>query len=490
MNKNLVKAIETARLNNALRSNQLVGEYELIKEKEPKNIEAQNAKALEAQEANKKYLAADKELKAYQALEAKREQLYKASLVYDEGSEEYERANAEFMKSVVAYKEFEDSLAKKYGVTITVKDTKKVVEEPAPVKPVKPVKVEETEKFEEKKKSGKVPKIIAGVLAIGAAAGLGYGLRGCSAKNQDANIAIVDADTDADLTEEELTGKYGQFKDVTNEEQVKARAQYIYDNYYSDWVNKLTPDQQKDITPEKIANIIRVMNGQLPLDADGNRYYDVNTVDDIVNSFVNITANLPSSATLDDQNSEVGQLKDIPMHMFAVDGSETSEFIKRYDEDFTKIIDGRNHRDGEKTVEGIKSFGEKLWFEFTMVGRNYQLDDGSYTDYKNPYDLPAAQRALAWIGATQRYGAMALPYNLNAMQAVCVDVCVDYSSKEIKSIPVNEIYEGYHNGVYNSVIARLAGLPENHDPDTIAFVQDLNDQLEYQYKEVKQMTLK
>lgn len=483
MNKNLVKAIETARYNSAIRSNQLVSEYELIKKEEPENIKAQNAKALEAQEASKKYMAADKELKAYKALEAKREKLYKASLIYDEGSEEYEKANAEFMKSVVAYKEFEDSLAKKYGVTITVKENKTKTEEPTPVK------VEEPEEFEEKRKSGKAPKIIAGVLAVAAAAGLGYGLRGCTAKNQDANVAIVDTDTD--LTEEELTGKYGQFKDATNDEQVKARAQYIYDNYYSNWVNELTPEQQKNITPEKIANIIRVMNGELPLDEDGNRYYDVNVVDETVNSFVNITANLPSSSTLDSKtNEEIGQIKDIPMHMFAVDGSETSEFIKPYDEDFTNIIDGRNHHNGEKTVNAIKSLGEKMWREFVMVGRNYQNDDGTLTNYRNPYDLPAQQRALAWIGATQRYGAIALPYNLNGMQAVCIDVCVNYNTKELNAIPVNEIYEGYHSGLYNSIIARLAGLPEKHDPDTIGFVQDLNDQLEFKYKELKQMTLK
>ena len=245
------------------------------------------------------------------------------------------------------------------------------------------------------------------------------------------------------------------------------------------------------ITPEKIANIIRVANGELPLDEDGNRYYDVNVVDETVNSFVNITANLPSSSTLDSKtNEEIGQIKDIPMHMFAVDGSETSEFIKPYDEDFTNIIDGRNHHNGEKTVNAIKSLGEKMWREFVMVGRNYQNDDGTLTNYRNPYDLPAQQRALAWIGATQRYGAIALPYNLNGMQAVCIDVCVNYNTKELNAMPVNEIYEGYHSGLYSSIIARLAGLPEKHDPDTIGFVQDLNDQLEFKYRELKQMTLK
>lgn len=475
MNESLVKAIKSTMSSQLEKFTLLKKEYEMVKKTEPTNIQAQNEIAIKAQDVLKDYNTTKAELSKYEKTYSDYVNLCGAqSIESDERkSKELEKAVSEAYDNLI---KLEDELAEKYDVTIERE-----------VEPIEEEEEEEEEYTSEKPKKGTAKKIIAGVLAVAAAAGLGYGLRGCTAKNQDDNVAIVDTD----LTEEELTGKYGQFKDVTNDEQVKARAQYIYDNYYSNWVNELTPEQQKNITPEKIANIIRVMNGELPLDEDGNRYYDVNVVDETVNSFVNITANLPSSSTLDSKtNEEIGQIKDIPMHMFAVDGSETSEFIKPYDEDFTNIIDGRNHHNGEKTVNAIKSLGEKMYREFVMVGRNYQNDDGTLTNYRNPYDLPAQQRALAWIGATQRYGAIALPYNLNGMQAVCIDVCVNYNTKELNAIPVNEIYEGYHSGLYSSIIARLAGLPEKHDPDTIGFVQDLNDQLEFKYKELKQMTLK
>ena len=475
MNESLVKAIKSTMSSQLEKFTLLKKEYEMVKKTEPTNIQAQNEIAIKAQDVLKDYNTTKAELSKYEKTYSNYVNLCGAqSIESDERkSKELEKAVSEAYDNLI---KLEDELAEKYDVTIERE-----------VEPIEEEEEEEEEYTSEKPKKGTAKKIIAGVLAVAAAAGLGYGLRGCTAKNQDDNVAIVDTD----LTEEELTGKYGQFKDVTNDEQVKARAQYIYDNYYSNWVNELTPEQQKNITPEKIANIIRVMNGELPLDEDGNRYYDVNVVDETINSFVNITANLPSSSTLDSKtNEEIGQIKDIPMHMFAVDGSETSEFIKPYDEDFTNIIDGRNHHNGEKTVNAIKSLGEKMYREFVMVGRNYQNDDGTLTNYRNPYDLPAQQRALAWIGATQRYGAIALPYNLNGMQAVCIDVCVNYNTKELNAIPVNEIYEGYHSGLYSSIIARLAGLPEKHDPDTIGFVQDLNDQLEFKYKELKQMTLK
>lgn len=475
MNESLVKAIKSTMSSQLEKFTLLKKEYEMVKKTEPTNIQSQNEIAIKAQDVLNDYNTTKSELTKYEKTYSDYVNLCGAqSIESDERkSKELEKAVSEAYDNLI---KLEDELAEKYDVTIERE-----------VEPIEEEEEEEEEYTSEKPKKGTAKKIIAGVLAVAAAAGLGYGLRGCTAKNQDDNVAIVDTD----LTEEELTGKYGQFKDVTNDEQVKARAQYIYDNYYSNWVNELTPEQQKNITPEKIANIIRVMNGELPLDEDGNRYYDVNVVDETINSFVNITANLPSSSTLDSKtNEEIGQIKDIPMHMFAVDGSETSEFIKPYDEDFTNIIDGRNHHNGEKTVNAIKSLGEKMYREFVMVGRNYQNDDGTLTNYRNPYDLPAQQRALAWIGATQRYGAIALPYNLNGMQAVCIDVCVNYNTKELNAIPVNEIYEGYHSGLYSSIIARLAGLPEKHDPDTIGFVQDLNDQLEFKYKELKQMTLK
>lgn len=474
MNKNLVKAIEKARYNSAIRSNQLVSEYELIKKEEPENIKAQNAKALEAQEASKKYMAADKELKAYKALEAKREKLYKASLIYDEGSEEYEKANAEFMKSVVAYKEFEDSLAKKYGVTITVKENKTKTEEPTPVK------VEEPEEFEEKRKSGKAPKIIAGVLAVAAAAGLGYGLRGCTAKNQDANVAIVDTDTD--LTEEELTGKYGQFKDITNDEQVNARANYLYTTYFEQFRSKLTPTEQEMITPEKIANIIRVANGELPLDADGNKYFDANLTDDYIQALTKITADLPSSPALD-------KIYNVPTHLFAVDGSDLSNFMMKYDEDYANVAEARNNRDGEKAQEAIASLGKKLWYEWALQGMNYEID-GKMTDYKSPFDLPAKERALALNASVAKYGPYVFEYNLNAMQPVCIDACVDYYTKTMKKLTVNEIFVGVTSGEFDTVIAKAAGIEVDKEPDSIAFDQDLRDELEFKYKELKQMTLK
>ena len=60
----------------------------------------------------------------------------------------------------------------------------------------------------------------------------------------------------------------------------------------------------------------------------------------------------------------------------------------------------------------------------------------------------------------------------------------------MKQLTVNEIFVGVTSGEYDTVIAKAAGIEVDKEPDSIAFDQDLRDQLEFKYRELKQMTLK
>ena len=463
MNKNLVNAMERTRYNSAKKSNSLVEEYELIKKMEPENIDKLNEKAKEAQKAYKRYSKADKNIKAYkEACEALSE-LELAVENADRASKK--QAREDYQAGLEKFQEYERTLANRYKVDAE--------------------ELEETEEYENGKKKGIAKRVLAGALAVGAAVGLGYSLRGCGADKQSADIAIVDEQSEEPEQEEEnnenLTGKYGEFKDVTNEEQVNARANYLYNTYFEQFRNGLTATEQTMITPEKIANIIRVANGELPLDADGNKYFDANLTDDYIQALTKITADLPSSPALD-------KIYFVPTHLFAVDGSELSEFMKRYDEDYEKVAEARNNRDGEMAQEAIASLGRKLWYEWSLQGMNYEID-GKMTDYKSPFDLPAKERTLALNASVAKYGPYVFEYNLNAMQPVCIDACIDYYTKEMKQLTVNEIFVGVTSGEYDTVIAKAAGIEVDKEPDSIAFDQDLRDELEFKYKELKQMTL-
>ena len=465
MNESLVKAIKSTMSSLSKTFNELQKEYEMVKKMEPKNIQAQNEIAIKAQGVYKEYNTAKAELTRYEKVYNNYVNLCGAQSIESdkEKSKELEKAISDEYDTLV---KLEDALAEKYDVTIE--------------RGVKPEAEEEEEEYtSEKPKKGTAKKVIAGVLAFAAAVGIGYGLRGCTdTRMANNNTAIVDTTTQ----EQKEPGEYGTFLDVTDNEQVNARANYLYNTYFEQFRSKLTPTEQAMITPEKIANIIRVANGELPLDSEGNRYYDANLTDDYIQALTKITADLPSSPALD-------KIYNVPTHLFAVDGSDLSNFMMKYDEDYANIADARNNRDGEKAQASIASLGQKLWYEWSLQGMNYEID-GKMTDYKSPFDLPAAQRALALNASVAKYGPYVFEYNLNAMQPVCIDACVDYYSKTMKQLTVNEIFVGVTSGEYDTVIAKAAGIEVDKEPDSIAFDQDLRDQLEFKYRELKQMTLK
>lgn len=464
MNESLVKTIKSTMSSQAKLFNELRSEYEMVKKMEPSNIKAQNEIALKAQEVYESYNTAKAELAKYEEIYNNYVNLCGSqSIESDETrAKELENAVSEAREKLV---EFENTLANKYGVVIERAQEEQDDED-------------EMEYTSGKPKKGTAKKVIAGVLAFAAAVGLGYGLRGCTDTKVQNNTALVETETKNDKE----PGEYGTFLDVTDDEQVNARANYLYNTYFEQFRSKLTPTEQEMITPEKIANIIRVANGELPLDSEGNRYYDANLTDDYIQALTKITADLPSSPALD-------KIYNVPTHLFAVDGSDLSNFMMKYDEDYANIADARNNRDGEKAQASIASLGQKLWYEWSLQGMNYEID-GKMTDYKSPFDLPAAQRALALNASVAKYGPYVFEYNLNAMQPVCIDACVDYYSKTMKQLTVNEIFVGVTSGEYDTVIAKAAGIEVDKEPDSIAFDQDLRDQLEFKYRELKQMTLK
>lgn len=425
-------------------------------EEEKKPIRAEiNAIRTELVKVDESYAQIKKEEKEYKdAYSVYVTKVGERVLASEEKFEEALKAEEEALKKV---KDTEKELAKKYNIAIEAK------------KEEEPIEDEVEEVTEEKRPIGGY--IVAGLVGAAITLGAGALFHGCQAEE-----AIVQEDEEPEKEEEKelKPGEYGTFLDVTDNEQVEARAQYIYDNYYAEILPQLSESEKELCTPEKIANTIRVLNGELPLDAEGNKYYDVNLVDDFGQLYVKTVCNIPSSPELD-------KIYHVPSHMFAVDGSQTSDFMKAYDEDYSKVAEGRNARDGEKTREAIASLGTKMWNQWVL--------QGMYGDV-SPYDLPASQRNLAFLGTMAPYAPYVFEYNLNAMQPVCIEACVDYSTKTMKELTVNEIYVGYTSGQWDTVIAKAAGIEVNAEPDSIAFHQDLSETLAYKKQELNQLTLK
>lgn len=278
-----------------------------------------------------------------------------------------------------------------------------------------------------------------------------------------------------------VLGEYGTFFDVTDDEQVEARANYIYDNYYAPFIGQLTEQEQAYVTPERIANVIRVMNGELPLDAQGNKVMDANIVDDYGQMFTYLVGDLGSSPALD------GRYVNIPAYMFTMDGTELQDFVKSYDQVFDKMTAGFNHAadqrlageevtGGVEVREAIAELGHKYWNEWHM--------QGIYGDV-NPYNFQSKDRLFAYLSSFARYGQYAFEYDMNAMQPVCIPVCINYETKEMNELTVSEIFVGIASGQWDTVIAKAAGIDQKPEPDSIAFTQDLLDELTWKYNNLQ-----
>ena len=414
-------------------------------------------------------------------------------------------------------------VSKKFNVEIvealpeTIDDVRKAETE-EPKKEEKSVKVEKVEKPSDEiiKKKNK-PGFLAGVLSALAVVILAGAAQSCATRNSRQNtdeVIVERSESELSATEntpgtsnntvevenntqvnnesnvstataeesesEEVTkavelvlGEYGTFLDASDNEQVEARAQYIYDNYYGQFIGSLSEEEQSLVSPAIIANVIRVMSGELPLDENGNKTMDANVIDNYGQKFVWLTGDIASSPELD-------SVYHIPAYLFTTDNTKLSEFIKSYDDTYEMIAEGRNTRNGVMTREAIATLGTKFWNEWQC--------QGMYGDV-NPYNFDAKDRLMAYLSSFARYAQYPYEYNLNATQPVCIDACIDYNSKEIQQITVNEIYIGITKGEWDKVIAKTAGIEISSTPDSIYFTQDLLDELTWKYNNLQTLKL-
>ncbi|NLC48298.1 MAG: hypothetical protein GX758_02945 [Tenericutes bacterium] len=421
-------------------------------------------KSVEAVKENvSKYENACNDLRVYKE---KEEELTKASgaqmLAKDE--EDFKQKVEEFERVANEYLKFEKQLADKYNFDLghdndknseLEEDEDEVVAVTAP-------------------KGNKGKKIIAALIAAGIIFGAGVHVSNIMNKTE---VAQVQDEEDKEETKNEnlKAGEYGTFKDVSEKEQVEARAKYIYDEYYSKFIGDLSTSEQKEASVENIANTIRVLNGELPLDVDGNAYFDANLVDEYGQLFVKVVCDLPSSPELD-------RVYHVPSHLFAVDGSESSEFLKPYDEDYSNIAKGRNAGDNVKTEEAIRSLATKMWRQWSLQGMYGEV---------SPYDLNPKDRTMVFLGSMAKFGQYPFEYSLNNKTATCIDACLDYNNPSvIKKLSASEIFVGVTSGKWDTVIAKAAGIEVDAEPDSIVFQKDLEDTLEFKYRELKQLTIK
>ena len=317
-------------------------------------------------------------------------------------------------------------------------------------------------------------------------------------------------------------GEPGTFLDITDDEQVVARAQYIYDNYFAPYMDKVSADERAHTTVDRIADAIRVMNGRCPLDENGYKLRDANTTDTYAQAFVDLYANVPSSDVM-------GTVELVPAHLFAIDGSEVQAFLRTYDELYGRIAEGRNTRNSDMYRGAAEILEAKMWYEWHCQGmggyilfntETHEIDTENNIRYNevtgnwerlcpedntykvltntevypvmNPYNIDATYRYLAYAGTMYRFGSYIEEAEHNQMAPICVPLCVDFATKELNEYTIDEVYTGINEGLWNNIIAQHAGMADQVPgvPVSVGFWQALDNQLEYDYTHSSALGLK
>jgi len=282
-------------------------------------------------------------------------------------------------------------------------------------------------------------------------------------------------------------GEPGTFTDLSSEEQIHARAQYIYDNVYAKFTDYIDDERlsmmfmehKNHISVEGIENVIRTMNGIPPVNENGEYYVSVNMGDHMLNEAAFYLFGVPSA--LYDQNC-MKVYQSVPSHLFVLDNTEASRFLAGYDEAYEEFCQAINSGDGNKTYEAAQNIACKMYYEWHL--------DGIFGD-QNPYLLNPELLKIARMCSVDKWVNYVYEYEQDAQLAICVDVCVDYVTHEIDTLKGDEIQQAITYDLWTNTVAISAGMEEEvkkskqehgMEYENQVFLDYLLNEINYQYE--------
>lgn len=325
-------------------------------------------------------------------------------------------------------------------------------------------KIEEINDFE-KTNEGKINPtlkgvLIGGVCVLALVAAINYFAKNNKNVSATSDVAIVD------VQEELEPGSYGTFLDVNDNEQVEARANYIYNKHFKsklEEIKKLNPKEEytKEITPENIANIIRVYNDEAPI-VDGVKVYG----EDYINYYFNLAGKMYGNLPSDKHFNEIGFM---PMSYLFKDGSQSQYLAEVFDKNFEDIAKARNNGTYDESVEAIKAYATNLRDRLLLLGMSGEI---------TPMSVQKGGLGTFDV-AMGRFAEYVLEWDLSNQKVTCIPVCTDYKTGEKQLWFVEKIYEQIETGEYNQIIAKMTG-SGNVEPPMGAVLFEQSDRLIYE----------
>ena len=275
-----------------------------------------------------------------------------------------------------------------------------------------------------------------------------------------------------EVMEEQIAEEYDVtvFDDITDEAKLDQRVSEI--------VEEITPmlGNIKDSFDDKdlnliIKNIILTTNGELPVDENGNKYYNPDVLGMYDQYRCEIFGNLPSSPQHGDK------LYKAHWEDLFLDNSDAQEFARKYDELFNGCVEATNAADTDMFKEYAIKYGEALYNDWVL--------QGMYTG-ENPYNIEnVGQKYSVLSCALDRFSTVIVENRLGHRMNICVPVCINYETGEKMEIPLTEIHEAIALGKSNNATLHV-GASDGFQIIGDEFFVTTKESLEDKYNELKE----
>ena len=391
MNMEFVKKLENVIQSLKRYDGELRNEYK----KEGKTVSEKNSIVATIKKVDSEYLEATKELE-----------------VYKTASEEKRR-------------EIEDKYISRYRLNIKRDEVEELPEELS-IEENKEDKEEAEEVVAvEKPKTGL--RILSYIGIAGLAGGIGYGLASCSNKNAEVlnnETEVEDLDVDTETVEEEpelKPGEPGTFKDASNEDEINARVDWYFENYFDKEYSNLTDVEKDSINKENLADMIKIVNGEL---IDG---FEMNELVNYDNKLTQMFSTYLSTL----ERAEANNVGFIPSQYLYEDGSHEQKCAAEVDAVMEPLIEAINKHDDEAFKKYATEFGE-------LMRDQYYYPDAQATHY-NVRSIASYPSRMHLYGLSySQYVANILEYGIVNNIDVCIPFCFD-NDGYVEEIPLSKL---------------------------------------------------
>ena len=225
--------------------------------------------------------------------------------------------------------------------------------------------------------------------------------------------------------------------DPTNEYSVENAVDRIYAEDLNPMIQGLNnPAFEAQVTRADIADIVRFVNGELPL----NKKYNEGTFTETASKFIYIYGA---------QGGHKNELYPVHFSNLCDENSTLSKYCAEYDAIYNKIAEYRAEGNVAGFIEEVGSLTTKLYNEWHL--------QGMYGGW-NPYLFTREEKFLAFNAAIGRYTNYVKEYLVSNDLTICIDACVDVENNKYKQVETRDIYEAMLHGTsINNEISIMIG---------------------------------